>query len=131
MKFPSEFDVIVIGGGHAGTEAALAAARMGRQTLSTRSTPLARIRTTDEPALAGSGSYGLLTRALGLPDRDAGKRCVGYVVVDHRTGAILMERRMMKIDEPGAQATEAQLRPIAEAFVRSRSFLGAPSPLQA
>ncbi len=33
MKFPSEFDVIVIGGGHAGTEAALAAARMGRQTL--------------------------------------------------------------------------------------------------
>src|SRR5436853_5083554 len=33
MKFPSEFDVIVIGGGHAGTEAALAAARMGRKTL--------------------------------------------------------------------------------------------------
>ncbi|MEX2474065.1 tRNA uridine-5-carboxymethylaminomethyl(34) synthesis enzyme MnmG [Marinobacter sp.] len=33
MDFPSRFDVIVIGGGHAGTEAALAAARMGSQTL--------------------------------------------------------------------------------------------------
>jgi tRNA uridine 5-carboxymethylaminomethyl modification enzyme len=33
MRFGTPFDVIVIGGGHAGTEAALAAARMGRSTL--------------------------------------------------------------------------------------------------
>ncbi|MGP1928597.1 MAG: tRNA uridine-5-carboxymethylaminomethyl(34) synthesis enzyme MnmG [Arsenophonus sp. NC-WZS1-MAG3] len=33
MVYPKQFDVIIIGGGHAGTEAAMATTRMGRQTL--------------------------------------------------------------------------------------------------
>jgi len=53
----------------------------------------------------------------------------GYVVVDQRTGAVLMARRTSRAEETGAHLTEAQLRPKADAFVHSREFPGAPSPV--
>ncbi len=52
----------------------------------------------------------------------------GYVVVDEDTGKVLMARIQHLDEEPGAKASEAQLRPRADAFVRSRVFPGAPSP---
>src|SRR4051812_1886348 len=52
----------------------------------------------------------------------------GFIVVDQRTGAVLMARRTLRAEETGARLTEAQLRPKADAFVHSREFPGAPSP---
>ena len=52
----------------------------------------------------------------------------GYVVVDQKTGAVLMARRQSRPEQTGARLTEAQLRPQADAFVHSRVFPGAPSP---
>ncbi len=52
----------------------------------------------------------------------------GYVVVDQKTGAILMARKLARTEEPGAHLTEAQMKPRVEAFVHSREFPGAPSP---
>ncbi|HEV7573877.1 MAG TPA: PP2C family protein-serine/threonine phosphatase [Thermoanaerobaculia bacterium] len=52
----------------------------------------------------------------------------GYVVVDQRSGAVIMARRMSRAEETGARLTEAQLRVKADAFVHSREFPGAPSP---
>jgi hypothetical protein len=52
----------------------------------------------------------------------------GYVIVDQRTGAVLMARRMARAEETGARLTEAQVRAKADALVHSREFPGAPSP---
>lgn len=60
MDFPSRFDVIVIGGGHAGTEAALAAARMGVKTLLLTNNVETLGQMSCNPAIGGIGKSHLV-----------------------------------------------------------------------
>jgi hypothetical protein len=78
-------------------------------------------------------------------DPAAGPRLGGYSTMYYRRGLeknapygkiyvsgegeTLAARVLMRPEAPGANATEAQLRPLADAFVRSRALPGAPSPV--
>jgi hypothetical protein len=87
--------------------------------------PDLRRRAADDPVIGPRlGGYKRVYYRRGLEKNSP----YGYVVVDQRTGAILMARRQRRAEEAGPRLTEAQVRLRADAFVHSRNFPGAPSP---
>jgi hypothetical protein len=90
-----------------------------------RKEPERRVRAYDDPVVGPRlGSYRRTYFRRGQ------EKWIAYAVVsvDARTGQVLGARASARNEETGAHATEAQLRPRADAFVRSRAFLGAPAP---
>ena len=98
MKYTEEFDVIVIGGGHAGTEACLASARMGRKTLLLTHNVETLGQMSCNPAIGGIGKSHLVKEidALdGLMAKATDQSGIQFRVLNERKG-------------PAVRATRAQ-----------------------